>query len=47
MILGIVRRHLGEDFSRISNPDRSDAAISTGPLDGRLSGGAELQGSKG
>lgn len=31
----------------MSNPDPSDAAMSVKPLDDRLSGGAELQGSEG
>lgn len=49
MILGIVWQHHGETVSRISDPDSdvSDAAISVGPLDAHLGGGAALQGSKG
>lgn len=43
-ILGIARRHLGEGFSRMSNPDRRDAAMSVERLDDCLSEGAELWG---
>lgn len=45
-ILGIARRHLREDFSRMSNPDRRDAAMSAERLDDCLIEGAELQGSE-